>query len=125
MPTLINPATQQENQQVSKYFPNASGRPVGSKNRLPSVQIRHELERVYERMGGFDGLFRFANSEEGRGKFYEWFVKIFAAYELKEPGGKDPIRVIVYGKEGHAVEILGPSPISTALADPPVIDETS
>ena len=96
------------------------GRPKGTRNKLPSVQIRHELERVYLRMGGFDSLYQYASSEEGKPKFYEWFVKIFAAYELKETTTTtEPIRVLVYGPTGQCTEMLGP-PAQTDT--PPGID---
>ena len=100
MPTLLDAPIQVTK---NKYFP---GRPLGAKNKHHFINVRKELERVYEKMGGFDGLYQYAVSAEGRPKFYEWFVKIFASFELKQDDiGKDPIRVIVYGNDGTHVEI--------------------
>ena len=102
MPTLVD----ERPLQVNKYFPNPPGRPRGAKNKRQYVNIRAEMEKVYERMGGFDGLFQYATSEDGRPKFYEWFVKIFASFELKEQDqSHDPIRVLVYAADGSKVEI--------------------
>lgn len=105
MPTIVEP-TLPSAKQVSKYFPNLEGRPKGSKNKRPTIQIRHELEQVYQRMGGFNGLLEYAQSQEGRPKFYEWVVKILASFELKETEkSSDPIKVLVYGADGSHIEI--------------------
>ena len=113
MPTLVDARPLG----VNKYYPHhPPGRPKGAKNKRPFLNIRAEMEKVYDRMGGFDGLYQYAISEEGRPKFYEWFVKIFASFELKQADvSKDPIRVIVYGHDGTHVEIGATVPAATPL----------
>lgn len=111
MPTLIEP-TQVTPVNQSRQSP---GRYFGSKNKHNFVNARKEMERVYNRMGGFDGLYQWANlNPENTSKFYEWFVKIFASFELKaEESSSEPIRVVILAP-GQAM----PAQAETVQANP-------
>ena len=111
MPTLIEDATQPH--KTNSYFPHhGPGRPKGSKNYVPRVQIRRELEKVYQLMGSEQGLWAWAQTDEGKSKFYELFCKIYATWEIKQDvSAGEPIRVIVYGKDGQTMEITQGQPV--------------
>ena len=99
------------------YFQNHKGRTKGTKNYLPKIQIRRELEKVYTLMGGDKGLYAFAVNEPKA--FYELFCKIYATWEIKQDiSAGEPIRVIVYGNNGQTMEITQGQPAITVSPEP-------
>ena len=117
MPTIIESDQTATTSTRNPYFQNHKGRTRGTKNYLPKIQIRRELEKVYTLMGGDKGLYAFAVAEPKA--FYELFCKIYATWEIKQDvSAGEPIRVIVYGKDGQTMEITqGQQPI-TISTDP-------
>ena len=92
-----------------KYWrkPPTAGRPVGSRNRLPRVQYRAEIDKVYKLLGGVDGLWKWAH--ENPKEFYPLILKVMATYELKDAEAlAEPIKVLIMQVDGSTREVSKP-----------------
>ena len=71
MKYMTNKITEKKQGNLGKYLQRGGpGRPVGSRNKVPSI-LRDDLITVYEELGGIQGMVEWAKAKEGnRALFY-------------------------------------------------------
>ena len=69
----IDKAEARRLQNIKNLKGSKGGRPKGSKNKIPG-DLQRDLEECYQRLGGVDGLVRWAKRGNNKDRFYSWVI---------------------------------------------------
>lgn len=83
-----------------KGKPKTGGRLPGTPNRFTGT-FREAVQAVYDGLGGHAGFLEWA--KKNRSEYYRIASRLIPT-EMRE-GGKDPIRVFLYGRDGSVTSI--------------------